>query len=441
MRDQTEAIIDAIDELETEPPGDVLVFLSGEREIRDTAEALRASEEHRGVAALRAAADRRTAAGVRAAHRPPGRARHQRRRDVADRARHPLRRRPRHRANLALQPPDEGAAAADRADLAGLGGAARGPLGARGARRVHPAVLRGRLRVTAALHRPRDPAHQPRRGDPADGGAANSATSRASRSSTRRIARSIRDGVQLLQELGAFDQRRRDHRRRPPARTVAGRSAPGPDDPGRPTPRAACARCSCSRPRWRFPDPRERPADQEEAARQKHARFADEHSDFVSYLNLWRYLREQRKERSGNSFRRMCREEFLHYLRIREWQDLVGQLRSIARDMGIREQDEPADAARVHAAVTAGLLSHIGLREGRFARVPGRTQLEVRARAGLGADQAARRAGSSSPTSSRPAACTDGSPHASNRRRSNASRPTWCSARTASRTGTPSAAR
>ena len=89
-----------------------------------------------------------------------------------------------------------------------------------------------------------------------------------------------------------------------------------------------------------IPDPRERPADREEAARQKHARFADERSDFISYLNLWRYLREQRKERSGNAFRRMCREEFLHYLRIREWQDLAGQLRSIARDIGIRESDE-----------------------------------------------------------------------------------------------------
>src|SRR4029077_5437681 len=95
----------------------------------------------------------------------------------------------------------------------------------------------------------------------------------------------------------------------------------------------------------------------------KHARFADEHSDFTSYLNLWRYLREQRKERSGNAFRRMCREEFLHYLRIREWQDLTGQLRSIARDIGITESDEEADPTRIHAALTAGLLSHIGLRE------------------------------------------------------------------------------
>src|SRR4029077_11058544 len=112
-----------------------------------------------------------------------------------------------------------------------------------------------------------------------------------------------------------------------------------------------------------IPDPRERPADREEAARQKHARFADERSDFISYLNLWRYLRDQRKERSGNAFRRMCREEFLHYLRIREWQDLTGQLRSIARDIGITESGDEADPTRIHAALTAGLLSHIGLRE------------------------------------------------------------------------------
>ena len=106
----------------------------------------------------------------------------------------------------------------------------------------------------------------------------------------------------------------------------------------------------------------------------------------MSFLNLWRYLGEQRKERSGSSFRRMCRDEFLHYLRIREWQDLVGQLRSICRDLGIREQDEPADAARVHAALTAGLLSHIGLREGDGRDLPGRPQRQVRAGARLGAD-------------------------------------------------------
>ena len=140
-----------------------------------------------------------------------------------------------------------------------------------------------------------------------------------------------------------------------------------------------------------IPDPRERPADQEEAARQKHARFADEHSDFMSYLNLWRYLREQRKERSGSSFRRMCREEFLHYLRIREWQDLVGQLRSIARDMGIVESAdaEPADPAQVHAALTGRpAVAHRDARRRIRGSSSGARNSQVRARAGLGAHQA-----------------------------------------------------
>jgi ATP-dependent helicase HrpA len=175
--------------------------------------------------------------------------------------------------------------------------------------------------------------------------------------------RSIRDGVALLQELGAFDANG--------AITDLGRRlARLPLDPrvGRMILQADAEGCVREvlvlAAALSIPDPRERPTDREEAARQKHARFADERSDFISYLNLWRYLREQRKERSGNAFRRMCREEFLHYLRIREWQDLNGQLRSIARDIGIHESDGDANAASIHAALTAGLLSHIGLREG-----------------------------------------------------------------------------
>ncbi|HTM85874.1 MAG TPA: ATP-dependent RNA helicase HrpA, partial [Mycobacterium sp.] len=83
-------------------------------------------------------------------------------------------------------------------------------------------------------------------------------------------------------------------------------------------------------------------------------------------LNLWRYLSEKRKALTGNAFRRMCREGFLNYLRIREWQDLVGQLRSIARDLGLSESGvasgEPVDRNRVHTALLAGLLSHVGMR-------------------------------------------------------------------------------
>ncbi len=146
--------------------------------------------------------------------------------------------------------------------------------------------------------------------------------------------RAVRDGVALLQELGAFDA--------DATITELGRRlAQLPVDPriGRMILQAEHEGCVREilviAAALSIPDPRERPSEHEEAARQKHARFADEHSDFVSYLNLWNYVRAQRKELSGNQFRRMCREEFLHYLRIREWQDLAGQLRSIAASLGI----------------------------------------------------------------------------------------------------------
>ncbi len=145
--------------------------------------------------------------------------------------------------------------------------------------------------------------------------------------------RSIRDGITLLQELGAFDANAT-------ITDLGRRLAQLPVDPRIARMIVQAEHEGCVREiliiaaALSIPDPRERPAEQEEQARQKHARFADEHSDFVSYLNLWNYLREQRRERSGNAFRRMCREEFLHYLRIREWQDLRGQLRTIAAGLG-----------------------------------------------------------------------------------------------------------
>src|SRR5262249_37441382 len=82
-------------------------------------------------------------------------------------------------------------------------------------------------------------------------------------------------------------------------------------------------------------DPRERPTDAREAADAMHARFAEPGSDFLPFLTLWDYLHEQQRELSGSAFRRMCRREYLHYLRVREWQDLHGQLRQAARDVGL----------------------------------------------------------------------------------------------------------
>ena len=113
-------------------------------------------------------------------------------------------------------------------------------------------------------------------------------------------------------------------------------------------------------------DPRERPSDKQAQADQQHARFVDPSSDFLALLGMWRYLREQQEARSGNQFRRMCREEFLHYLRIREWQDVHAQLRQACKDLGIEvgrlgaADGAAADPAAVHRALLAGLLSHVG---------------------------------------------------------------------------------
>jgi ATP-dependent helicase HrpA len=110
-------------------------------------------------------------------------------------------------------------------------------------------------------------------------------------------------------------------------------------------------------------DPRIRPADERAAADEQHARFADERSDFLGYVNLWRHLRENRRELSGNAFRRLCHAEYLHYLRIREWQDLAGQLRQAARSVGVTINQQPADPQNIHVALLSGLLSQIGLRD------------------------------------------------------------------------------
>ena len=112
-------------------------------------------------------------------------------------------------------------------------------------------------------------------------------------------------------------------------------------------------------------DPRERPVDQQAQADQKHARFKDETSDFLTWLNLWRYVRTQQKELSSSAFRRMCRAEYLNYLRIREWQSLESQLRQTAKQLKLTvggAADEP-DADGIHQSLLAGLLSHIGLRD------------------------------------------------------------------------------
>ncbi len=114
-------------------------------------------------------------------------------------------------------------------------------------------------------------------------------------------------------------------------------------------------------------DPRERPAEQRAQADQQHARFKADASDFLTWLNLWRYLREQQKELSSSAFRRMCKREYLNYLRVREWQDFESQLRQVCKEMKIQvgQPADTPDADGIHQALLSGLLSHVGVLEER----------------------------------------------------------------------------
>ncbi|MFI2280074.1 ATP-dependent RNA helicase HrpA [Nocardia beijingensis] len=231
--------------------------------------------------------------------------------------------------------------------------------------------------------------------------------------------RAIRDGIALLEELGALARRAGGDDAL--SLTPIGRDmAQLPVDPRMARMLVEAQRTGCLADvlvivaALSIQDVRERPAEQQQAADTKHARFTVEGSDFLAYLRLWDYLGGQRKSLSSNQFRRLCREEFLHYLRIREWQDLHGQLRTITRGLGWSTRAEgsedgarlpaeaattarksanrsrrgrrdgrpgpeqgrsaaattagdsdglPWDAAAIHQALLAGMLSHIGVRE------------------------------------------------------------------------------
>ncbi|MFD3572315.1 ATP-dependent RNA helicase HrpA [Streptomyces sp. NPDC058644] len=179
--------------------------------------------------------------------------------------------------------------------------------------------------------------------------------------------RNIRDGVQLLQELGALDPTQKDPKKR---LTPEGRKlAQLPVDPRLARMVLEADKNGCVREvmviaaALSIQDPRERPAEKQTQADQQHARFKDETSDFLAFLNMWRYVREQQKERGSSSFRRMCKAEYLNFLRIREWQDIYTQLRTVAKQMGINLNEDDAPEQQVHISLLAGLLSHIGMKD------------------------------------------------------------------------------
>ncbi|RJO69447.1 ATP-dependent RNA helicase HrpA [Nocardia panacis] len=418
-RDPTDAIADAVDELFAAGDGDVLVFLSGEREIRDTADALRelklprteivplyarlsAAEQHRVfqshtgrrvVLATNVAETSLTVPGIRYVIDP----------GTARISRYSMRTKVQ---RLPIEPISQ-ASARQRsgrcgrvADGIAIRLYAEDDFEARPAF-TEPEILRTNLAAVilqmTALGL----------GD-IEGFPFVEAPDR----------RAIRDGVALLEELGALARA---------AGGAAGEAEAGltlteigremaqlPVDP-----RMARMLVQANRTgnladvliivaALSIQDVRERPVEFQQAADTKHARFVVENSDFLAYLRLWEYLAERRKALSSNQFRRMCREEFLHYLRIREWQDLHGQLRTITRslgwtlhpvedrepretggDTGTAKSDErarkgraaaagrakppaavgevsdelPWDATGIHQALLSGMLSHLGVRE------------------------------------------------------------------------------
>lgn len=371
-RDQITAICDAVDELQSEGPGDVLVFLSGEREIRDTADALgkrnlrhtevlplyarlshaeqhRVFQRHTGrrvVLATNVAETSLTVPGIKYVI-DPGNARISRYSHRTKVQRLPIERISQASANqrkgrcgrtsdgicIRLYSEDDFVTRPEFTD---------------------PEILRTNLasvilQMTAAGlgEIEKFPFI-----DPPD-------------------HRNIRDGVQLLQELGALDPEEKDPKKR---LTPLGRQLSQlPVDPRLARMVIEADKNGCVREvmviaaALSIQDPRERPSEKQTQADQQHARFKDETSDFLAFLNLWRYIREQQKERGSSSFRRMCKQEYLNFLRIREWQDIYAQLRTVAKQMGLdlKESSTDADAPEqsVHASLLAGLLSHIGLKD------------------------------------------------------------------------------
>ncbi|WP_047869045.1 ATP-dependent RNA helicase HrpA [Nocardiopsis sp. RV163] len=370
-RDQTQAILDAVDELGREAPGDVLVFLSGEREIRDTAEALekkklpgtevlplyarlstneqrRVWSSHSGrriVLATNVAETSLTVPGIKYVI-DPGTARISRYS---------------HRTKVQRLPIEAVSQASANQRKGRCGRVSEG--------------------ICIRLYSEEDFLSRPEYTDPEilRTNLASVILQMAALGLGDVAAfpfvdgpdhRQIKDGVNLLNELGALHPDESGGRRR---LTPTGRRlAQLPIDPrlGRMVleaeERDVLGEVLVITAALSIQDPRERPTDKQQQAQQAHARFTDKESDFLAYLNLWNHLREKQRELSGNQFRRLCREEYLNYLRVREWQDIHGQLRQVLRSMGVevpQPREEAADPRGVHMSLLAGLLSHVGLKD------------------------------------------------------------------------------
>ena len=366
LRDQTEAIRDAVAELVRETRGDVLVFLPGEREIRDAAEALSGiSQGPRGFDVLPLYARLSSKEQHRVFER------HTRRRVVLST----------NVAETSLTVPgvtgvvDTGLARVSRwSTRTKVQRLPIEPISQASAQQRSGRCGRVEPGVAIRLYSEED--FEGRRPFTEPEILRTSLASVILQMASLRLGdvdrfpfldppdtRAVRAGVQLLEELGALRRGRL---------TQVGRSlARLPIDPRLGRMILQADREGCLREvlvitaALSIQDPRERPVEQRAQADQLHARFRDPTSDFLTWLNLWRHLREQQRERGSSSFRRMCREEHLNYLRVREWQDFEAQLRQVAKEVRLRPgpASEQPDADGIHRALLAGLLSHIGLKE------------------------------------------------------------------------------
>jgi ATP-dependent helicase HrpA len=360
--DQAQAISDAVDELARSGPGDILVFLSGEREIRDTADLLAgrerlevlplysrlsAAEQHRVFSPVASSFSRRVILATNVAETSltvpgiryvidPGTARISRY----------------SRGTKVQRLPIEPISQASANQRKGRCGRVADGICIRlyseadfesRPEFTDPEILRTNLAsviLQMAAIGLGDVPDFPFI-DPPD-------------------ARNIADGMALLTELNAFKNGRINGLGRKMARL--------PVDPRIARMILESDRNGCAREvliiaaALSIQDPRERPLEAQEAADAAHRRFASPDSDFTAFLALWDYLRERQAELSSSAFRRMCRAEYLNYLRVREWQDLHGQLQRLAADVGVAVNSSSAERTVVHLSVLAGLLSHIGMK-------------------------------------------------------------------------------
>ncbi|MEJ2514381.1 MAG: ATP-dependent RNA helicase HrpA [Gammaproteobacteria bacterium] len=176
--------------------------------------------------------------------------------------------------------------------------------------------------------------------------------------------RYVRDGYRLLRELGAVDERER-------VGPLGRRLARLPVDPRLARMVVAAGEAGCLREvlaivsALSVQDPRQRPAEAAQEADAAHGRFRQPKSDFMTLVAVWEAYRDQRRHQSTSAQRRWAREHFLSFLRLREWHDVHQQLLGLVKDMGMRPNEAPADYAAIHRAVLTGLLSHVGQRDER----------------------------------------------------------------------------